>query len=162
MFNVIQNNENFFSVDLSVIEEVKSLAKRSLLRRARLNLHHNSDNLVQEMIIVLCKDTLIKPHRHQNKTESLHVIEGRAGIFFFDDKGDVTRKFCIGDVHSGIPILYRISSPDWHTVVPLDDIVVMHEVAEGPFDHRHNSFPEWTPKTDEDLRTFCMNLINAL
>lgn len=162
MSNVIQNHESFVSIDLTMIESVKFLAQSSPMRRARINLHHQSDNLVQEMVIALCRDTLIRPHRHIGKTESLHAIQGRTRIVFFDNYGRITRKICIGDIGSGFPVLYRISSPEWHTVLPIDDVTVLHEVAEGPFDVAHNSYPEWGPQTDDELRPFLSKLIEEL
>lgn len=159
MSNVIQNNQDFISIDFSMIEKTKELAKTAKLRRARINLHHNYGDMVQEMIIVLCQNSMIMPHRHVGKTESLHAIQGRAKVFFFDDTGKVNRIFCLGDINTSLPVLYRISSPEWHTIIPLDEFFVVHEISEGPYDEIHNSYPEWGPKSEIELKCFLSKLL---
>ena len=43
------------------------------------------------MFIALSDETYIRPHKHLNKSESLHVLEGSADVVFFDEKGKITK-----------------------------------------------------------------------
>lgn len=158
MAAVFRNEDDLIVVDESWIERVKQSAKGEPLRRARLNLHRSEDDQVQEMLIAFCRDSLNSPHRHFAKSESLHAIEGRALILFFDDTGEVKRRIKIGGPGSGLPPLYRLCSPDWHTVIPLDDMVVIHEVTTGPFRRERDILPAWVPTEPESLRAFVNRL----
>ena len=66
---------------------IKEDAYASRLRRSRICVHESADDPVQEMIIAICQDSYIAPHKHVGKTESFHVIEGQADIYFFDACG---------------------------------------------------------------------------
>ena len=103
------------------------------LRRARLCLHHDPRDKVQEMVIAFSRDPYVRLHRHVNKRESFHVIEGEMAVVFFDDSGRVTRHIRMGPLGSGHAFLYRSSSSLWHTVVPLSEFVIIHETTNGPF-----------------------------
>ncbi|MGA9598882.1 MAG: WbuC family cupin fold metalloprotein [Methylocystis sp.] len=152
MASVFRHCEELIVVDADWIERVKDAARAEPLRRARLNLHHSEDAAVQEMLIAFCDDSLIPPHRHIGKSESLHALEGRALIVFFDDEGAITRDLVIGAAGTGLPSLYRLAASHWHTVIPLDDMVVIHEVTTGPFRREEGPAPSWTPKGEAELR----------
>ena len=42
------------------------------------------------MFIALSRSTYIRPHKHYNKSESLHVIYGSADVVF-GNKGDINK-----------------------------------------------------------------------
>ena len=52
-------------------------------------MHKDIKDNLHEMIIILSKETYIRPHKHLNKVESLHVIEGSAEVIFFNDYGKI-------------------------------------------------------------------------
>jgi cupin fold WbuC family metalloprotein len=141
-----------FSPDQDIIEihphqlaELKTTAMAAPLRRARICLHHSHMDRVQEMLIAFCRDTYNRPHRHRGKTESFHVIEGRVLIVFFDESGVPVRKVFLGPPGSGLPFVYRLSSDRWHTVIPLDDYVLIHETTTGPFEPGQTELADWSP-----------------
>jgi cupin fold WbuC family metalloprotein len=152
MAAVFENKDDIIVVDKWWIERVKAAARTAPLRRARLNLHKSADDQVQEMLIAFCGDSLNAPHRHVGKSESMHLIEGRVLVVFFDEEGMVTRRQELGGPGTNLASLYRLSSPEWHTVVPLDDVVVIHEVTTGPFRPRSEALPSWVPVDDENIR----------
>jgi cupin fold WbuC family metalloprotein len=141
-----------FTADPDIIEiypdrlaELKTAAADSPLRRARICLHHSHADSVQEMLIAFCRDSYNRPHRHRRKSESFHLIEGRVLIVFFDESGVPTRKVFLGPAGSGLPFVYRLSSDRWHTVIPLDDYVLVHETTTGPFEPGQTEFADWSP-----------------
>ena len=92
----ISNEVFYFKKNISFInrKHINFLKKKVSLsnkKRVRICLHKENSKL-HEMIIVLSKDTYIRPHKHINKPESLHVIEGNADVIFFNDLGKVLKK----------------------------------------------------------------------
>jgi glucose-6-phosphate isomerase len=154
MTAVFKNQDDLIVVDQDWIERIKQSAREEPLRRARLNLHQSDDDQVQEMLIAFCHDSLNAPHRHIGKSESLHAIEGRALIIFFDEDGSIKRRITIGSAGSRLPPWYRLSSSEWHTVIPLDDMVVIHETTTGPFRPSKDVVPAWIPTDAVSLRKF--------
>jgi cupin fold WbuC family metalloprotein len=126
--------------------ELKRAAAAAALKRARLCLHHDHADQVQEMVIAFRRDSYVRPHRHRGKTESFHVIEGELEVVFFDDGGRVTRRLRMGPPGSGRPFLYRLSSSLWHSVLPLSEFVIIHETTTGPFVKGETEFPPWGPE----------------
>ena len=144
----------FLESDVNVIgpqelDQVKQMADQSPLRRARLCLHRDHNSLVQEMVIALFHDSYVRPHRHRDKSESFHVIEGRMAVLLFDDTGRLTRLVELGLPGSTQASLYRLSSSLWHTAVPLSGCVVFHETTSGPFSKGDTEYAEWAPDGED-------------
>lgn len=143
MSTVIRNNQDTIYIDRKKLEELKILAQKDPNKRARICLHKNDEEMVQEMIIAFCKDSYIRPHRHIDKSESYHIIEGRIEIIFYNDNGIEIDKVILSDKMDEHPFLFRISNSDWHTVVPKSDFVIIHEVTKGPFNKNSSEFADW-------------------
>jgi cupin fold WbuC family metalloprotein len=159
-----QSNTNAMFFDNSIIEIneehfklLKNLADKSYLKRARLCLHKDHNDLVHEMIIAFTKDSFIPPHIHENKSESFHIIEGELMVLIFDDFGNCLHQIRLSSSkeHSRI---YRLNTSMWHSIVPLSDYVIIQEVTRGPFIENRNNFdkPKWvfSIKSIEDLKKF--------
>jgi cupin fold WbuC family metalloprotein len=138
------------------LQDLKDTAVRAPLKRARLCLHDDHDDPVQEMVIAFHRTSYCRPHRHLNKSESFHVIEGQLGIWFFDDDGNVKRQVTMGEAGSGLTRVYRLARDWWHTVVPLSEITIIHETTTGPFKHGGTEYPKWAPEDHdhEGIRQF--------
>jgi cupin fold WbuC family metalloprotein len=146
--------QDIIEIRTGQLAALKKAADAAPLRRARLCLHHSHEDAVQEMVIAFHRDTYNRPHRHRGKSESFHVIEGHVVIVFLDDDGVVTRKVYLGPPGSGLPFIYRLSSSRWHTVIPLDDHVVIHETTTGPFEPGQTEFAPFAPDgADRELAT---------
>ena len=143
MSTVIRNNHDTIYIDKKKLDELKILAQKDPNKRARICLHKNDEEMVQEMIIAFCKDSYIRPHRHIDKSESYHIIEGRIEIIFFNDNGIEIDKVVLSDKIDEHPFLFRISNSAWHTVVPKSDFVIIHEVTKGPFNKNSSEFADW-------------------
>ena len=148
MSEVIFNTEEIIEVSAATLEDLKRRASEAPRRRFRLCLHRSPAEQVQEMVIVFCGDTYIRPHRHpRGKSESYHIIEGELTVFLFDDLGNVIRRVEMGEHDSDGSFLYRLASDIWHMPVPRSEFVVFHETFTGPFrrglDVEH---PGWSPE----------------
>src|SRR5438105_833514 len=113
-------------------DRLKRSASESVLKRARLCLHHRDDDLLHEMVIVFHRDTLVQPHRHHQKTESYHLIFGELDIMLFDDDGGLQRIVRMGTT-TGKSHVCRLNGPVWHSVIVRSEYAAVHEVTNGPF-----------------------------
>jgi len=136
------------------IGRLKEEAQKAPFRRARLCLHHDHTDPVHEMFIVFCRDSIVPIHKHLNKSESFHVIEGELDIVIFDDDGNLIRRVEMGPPGSGKAFLYRMSVDAWHSVVPRSEFVAIHETTTGPFEKDDCAYAPWVEYDDDALREF--------
>ena len=139
--NVFVYNSNISVLDAEMINVIKNKAKECNIKRARINFHHTDQDSLHEMIIAMTNETKVEPHKHPNKVESFHIIEGIVRIGFLDNKGKITD---IIQLDRDQYPFYRMSSELWHIVVPISEYVVIHEVTNGPFIKGSSSrLPQW-------------------
>lgn len=134
------------------IEFLKARVEGTVLKRIRLCAHSDVEDALHEMLIVLSKETYIRPAKHLGKAESLLVIEGVADAVFFDEQGEIERVLPLGDYHSGRRFYYRISEPVYHTLLIRSDTLVFHEATRGPFRPEDTVFSPWSPPEDDPAR----------
>jgi cupin fold WbuC family metalloprotein len=159
---VFYNTDDVAEVRPDWYDRLKLNALGAKRKRSRLCLHRSADDLLHEMIIVFHRDAVIRPHRHRGKTESYHVIFGELDIVLFDDQGRPMRIISMGDLASGKTLVYRQSSPIWHSVIIRSEYAAIHEVTNGPFRVEENEFAPWSPEEDNELRTFLEKAIGAV
>jgi cupin fold WbuC family metalloprotein len=63
----------------------------------------------------------------------------------FDDEGRIEDVIRMGDYASGRTFYYRIAAPIFHTLIIRSDVLVFHEITNGPFDRRDTVFAPWAP-----------------
>jgi len=127
------------------ISEVTRLADISTKKRARICAHKDSSAAIQEMIIAIRKDSYIAPHRHKNKCESFHLIDGCADIVVFEDDGKILKviRFSRESI-----FYYRLESALFHTIIVRSERIVFHEVTNGPFLANGTEYATFAPKED--------------
>jgi len=150
--NLIELTDGVYTADEQVItcdEQILPFLREQCLsapkRRARFCAHSNNNRQVHEMIIALADDSYIRPHRHLDKSESFHVIEGTADVILFDDSGLVQRVIPMSPAQTGHAFYYRIESPIFHTVVVTSETFVFHETTPGPFRQDASEYAAWAP-----------------
>jgi cupin fold WbuC family metalloprotein len=147
------NDEVYYTADGVTLvgpEEIgflKARAGENPRRRARLCTHQAPDSSLHEMLIVHGREAYIRPHRHLGKPESLHVMEGRATVLFFDDAGAPRRRVTLGPGACGY---YRIESAVFHSLLIESDWFVFHEVTAGPFDPAMTEWAAWAPDGSDE------------
>ncbi len=117
--------------------------------RVRLCAHSGQDDLLHEMIIVLAKNTYVRPHKHPAKSESFHVIEGVVDVVVFGEDGRIAEIIALGDPASGRNFYYRLSSPLFHTLLIRAGPLVIHETTNGPFREGDAIFAPWAPAGED-------------
>lgn len=101
------------------------------------------------MIIAMHKSSYVRPHKHIDKSESFHIIEGELDVVFFHDSGEIESILHMGGLSTGKTPIYRLSSPVWHTVIPRTEFVIFHETTNGPFIKSEGLFADWAPQDYE-------------
>lgn len=144
--------ESVVTVNRADIEQLRNRALQNARRRMRLCAHPCADSKVHEMLIVHARETYVRPHKHLDKSESFHVVEGTADVLVFSDSGAVQRVISMGDYASGRVFYYRLAEPLYHSLIITSDVIVFHEVTNGPFVRSATVFAPWAPD-ESDLPT---------
>ena len=154
MPEVIKNSEELLFINNELVEQIVKEASQSQRHMARLLMHFEHEDPVQEMLIAMGRDCAVMPNRSPGRSESLQVVKGELLLIVFDDNGKILQRVKMGPYGSDKTFLYRLSSTPWHTMIPLSKIVVVHEVIEGPFVNSSDPLPDWVPNNTEDLKKF--------
>jgi cupin fold WbuC family metalloprotein len=161
---VLYPDETLVCVDHGDIAQLKQLAALNERRRIRLCTHHGVHDTVHEMLIVHASDSYVRPHKHLNRGESFHVLEGKAISVFFDDSGTISDVLQLGDYGSGSCFYYRMDEPVYHTLLIESSQFIFHETTNGPFDPAQTVFAPWSPpETDgEAVEAFIRELRSSV
>jgi cupin fold WbuC family metalloprotein len=151
--NVIFTRNDVEIIGSEAIEKLKDIARVHAMRRARICLHHDIDDLTHEMIIVAHRSTYMRPHRHPaGKSESYHVIEGEMDVNIFNTDGELDRVIHLVSHRPGM-FMYRVTNAWWHQPVPKTDWVVYHETYSGPFQKDIDvEYASWAPEEAHEGR----------
>ena len=153
-----ENEEVLYDLDSTVrvgrqdVDFLKESAEQNQRKRIRLCAHGDTDDSLHEMFIVHTKETYVRPHKHLGKSEALHIIEGTLKLVTFDDAGNITGVTSMGDYGSGRTFYHRMSQPAFHTLLITSDVVVFHEITNGPFDRADTIWAPWAPE-DSDVES---------
>lgn len=149
------NNEVFVARDPIARfgdEEVAFLrqqAQANPRRRARICAHRSNDDALHEMLIAISSESYIHPHRHANKSESFHIVEGAVDVVIFDDEGGIADVIQLGPSGSGRQFFYRLSESRFHTLLIRSDYIVIHEATNGPFTKDGTALAPFAPAETE-------------
>lgn len=134
-------------VNTDLIEELKKAAISLDGSNVRLCLHESPESLFHEMINLEHRAKYYRPHKHERKGESYHIIEGAMAAFVFDEDGNVIDANVLKPDGN---FLYRVDANMYHAVMPLTDVLIYHESKPGPFLSSGDSiFPDWAPDGNE-------------
>jgi len=160
------NDEVYFSCDEIVrlrCNDLNFLQKRlqdRKLKQIRLCTHMDIEDKIHEMFIVHKKNIYVHPHKHLNKIESFHIIEGKADIVLFDDLGNIVNVIKMGEYLSGNIFYYRLSNPIFHSLIIRSEVVIFHEITNGPLKSEDTIFASWAPDKNDtkNVKKFMNNL----
>ena len=139
------NSEELFFLDRISIEQLKKNALQSKTKKYRTCIHFSETDMVHEMVIVHARNTYVRPHKHLTRIESLQIIEGKAAVTIFDDKGEISKIVSLGDIQSGLPFFYCFRRQVFHTLVVESEFLVFKETTSGPFSKSDTIYPIWAP-----------------
>lgn len=119
--------------------EDRLIALAEVHGKARILLHGDPAAKLHEMVIAADGDQFWPPHPNPSAEKSWRALRGRIGVALFD--GPSAERIDAVHVLSPDAIAeLRLSADRWHTVAPLDAMVVYKETALGP--HRATRFSE--------------------
>lgn len=147
---VLYADEPIVTVRRGDVEMLKERSRGNERGRIRLCAHKDVDDPLHEMLIVHRKGIYVRPHKHLNKSESFHLMEGAVDVVLFDEAGNVTGVIRMGDYISGRDFFYRVADPYYHTLLIHSEVVVFHETTSGPFNRSDTIFAPWAPD-DSDV-----------
>lgn len=148
---VLYPDESVIRVGHQDIEWLKQESDKNARKRIRLCTHISIEDPVHEMLIVHAKNTYVRPHKHLNKTESFHIVDGLVDIVLYTDDGLINEVIPMGDYGTGRNFYYRLSEPIFHTMVIVSDHLVFHETTCGPFRASDTMFAPWAPDESDSL-----------
>jgi len=154
MPEVIKNSEELLFINNDLVEQIIEEASQSQRHMARLLMHFDHEDPVQEMLIAMDRNCAVMPNRSPGRSESLQVVQGELLLVIFDDNGNVVKRIEMGPAGSDKVFLYRLSSTPWHTMIPLTKMVVVHETLQGPFKQSSEPLPDWIPGDSDSLKQF--------
>jgi cupin fold WbuC family metalloprotein len=128
---------------------LKRQAQASPRKRARICAHKTKDDALHEMVIAIAEASYIHPHRHLDKSESFHIVEGKVDVVIFDHAGVIVDVIELGAPGSGRCFYYRLSESVFHTLLMRTDFLVVHEVTNGPFTRDGTVLAPFAPPEDE-------------
>jgi len=146
---VLYDLEPVVRISRKDVDFLKETAEHNERKRIRLCAHGSIEDSLHEMVITHAKGTYVRPHKHLGKIESFHVIEGTVDVVVFDDDGNITGVTRMGDYQSGQPFYHRISEPSYHTLLITSDVLVFHEITNGPFRREDMVYADWSPEESE-------------
>lgn len=142
---VFYSDGGFLAVDRQMIDMLKRKAQSSPRRRCRLCFHASSEELQQEMLIVMHCSSYVRPHRHLRRAETLSVIEGACDTILFDESGVVTDCLPMSPAAEGGSFFYKMPAGIFHTLNFQSEYLVFLETTIGPFDPASSEAAPWAP-----------------
>ncbi|CCD83632.1 conserved protein of unknown function [Bradyrhizobium sp. ORS 285] len=137
------------AVGQAEINTLKAAVKASPKRRARINAHPDGEDQLHEMIIAIDSHSYIRPHKHPGKSEAFHIVEGEVDIVVFDDSGEIARVVELGAPGGTRPFYYRMSNAFFHTLIIRSELLVVHEITNGPFRPGASVFADFAPEDSD-------------
>lgn len=128
-------------VDRELIEKVKKISEENAHSNARLCLHASpEEESLHDMVVLEYQDKKCrKPHKHLEREETLHMMEGEMVSFIFDEEGNLIEKTFINEENP----IYRTSRNQYHVWLPITNRVIYREIKNGPFKQEDNVSPRF-------------------
>jgi cupin fold WbuC family metalloprotein len=142
--------DSVVSAGKPMIDFLKSQALNSARKRSRLCTHPDTSALVHEMLIVHHRDVYVRPHRHIDKSESFHRIEGTALVILFGSDGSLRDVLELSTADDA-PFYFRIAAGVFHSFVIRSEWLVFHETTAGPFERSSMEFAQWSPDESDSV-----------
>jgi cupin fold WbuC family metalloprotein len=136
------------SIGHAEIDFLRTELPGNMRGRVRINLHPDHSDFLHEMFIAIRADSYIRPHKHPHKSEAFHIIYGDVDVVVFDDAGSIQQIVPMSAGSNSKPFYYRMSKPLFHTLLIKSEILVVHEITNGPFSVDGTTFASFSPTED--------------
>lgn len=140
MNSVFRNTADVATVNAEYLTTLVHIAQRSPAQRSRLCLHRSNNDNTHEMIIALTDKCHFLPHRHPDKQESIHIVDGELDITLFNNDG-TTRE--VIHLRRDTVFAYRLCEPFFHTVSARSPTAIYCETTSGPWSPEDTELAPW-------------------
>jgi cupin fold WbuC family metalloprotein len=125
--------KNIRFISQVLINQVSIEAKAASRLRKNLNFHQFEQSLCHRLLNAIEPDSYIPPHCHldSEKDETIILLQGRLGVVFFDEKGNVTQAAILAP--GGEAVGVTVPHGEFHTFVSLESGTVFFESKAGPY-----------------------------
>ena len=141
--------EKIFSINHDDLDLLRTKLSSSTKGRVRINLHPKNSDLLHEMMIVLSPNSYIRPHKHPEKSEAFHLVYGKVDVVIFNQSGEILKIIPLAANDPSRGFYYRMSESTFHTLLVRSDILIVHEITNGPFIAGETIYAEFAPKEEE-------------
>lgn len=125
---------------------------------ARVCLHSDYKDTLQDMILIQHSKNFYPPHKHLNRYDTYHVLKGCLGVVIFDNYGTIKEFYKLKN-HS----LYKTPKNKFHITIPITNQVIYHEYRSGTFNRATNCiFPSWAPKSNKNKLNFKKKILKQI
>jgi cupin fold WbuC family metalloprotein len=139
--------EPIVRVGLEEVEFLKQQARSSPKGRARICAHTDTLDPLHQMIIALFRDGYVRPHKHLNKAESFHVVDGEGVVVVFKEDGEIFEVIPVAVPGRCRQFFYRLPAGYYHTILVESEVLVVHEATSGPFNREHTVEAPFSPES---------------
>jgi cupin fold WbuC family metalloprotein len=141
---VLYCDDGIVGFDHTMIESLKVRAAENARKRCRICAHPNPQEARHDMLIVHHRDCFIRPHRHRDKSETIHVVEGTAILLTYSSVGELAGSQRLGPAGSGDWFLFRTPVNVFHALAITSEWLVFHETTSGPFNRDAQEYAPWS------------------
>ena len=127
-------------VDTHTLDKLTEQAKASPRLRVAFDLRNSENDESQRMLNAIEPGTNIPIHRHQNTSETVACLRGKAVEEYYDE----LKRRCVETIElspNGPNYVLNIPAGQWHTIRSLESGTVVISSKEG----------KWEPMRDEDI-----------
>jgi len=119
--------------DTETFAWLKARADEAPSKRARWCAHADDREALQEMLVVVRRDSSMPVHAHVGKPESLIALEGEAQLYLYDELGNVIEQVPLGPPGGSRAFYRRIPDGMFHALKVETEYFVFHEITLGPW-----------------------------
>ena len=124
----------------------------------RICLHPSYNDPLQDMVLIQHSKNFYPPHKHANRYDTYHILEGSLGIVIFSNDGKITQGHKLSK-----NTLYKTPKNKYHLTLPITSKVIYHEYRSGRFDRKTNCiFPNWAPHNKKNKIEFKKKILKKL
>ena len=136
-------NKPLRAIDRAQLAELQERARQAPRHRANLNLHEGDGALLHRILMGVCPQSYVRPHRHNqaHKMEMVIILDGQMDWLFFDEAGHLTARVPLqpgGEIRT-----VEVPPGIFHAAVARAAANCFLEVKQGPYDAATDK--EWAP-----------------
>ena len=131
-----------------LVQEANNLSSK----KYRLCMHEINEDPIHEMFIIHPCNMYVRPHKHNNKSESMIVISGEADYIIFNENGCIEDIIRLASYNEKKKFYVKIRKSLYHTLLIYSEYFVFLEITKGPFIRNDTIFPNWAPEQSNNLQ----------